>query len=118
MQGFLYLKLRGGHDNEYAHPLDLTPIVDLNTREVVHMDAYDRCGRGRGRGEGEGGVELDAAGDVCGARCAPSPRLQLLLVAEAHVMGRWSPSRQPMPPRVCGLVRATMRYACRHRHAC
>nr|WHU50174.1 copper amine oxidase [Chlamydomonas reinhardtii] len=49
MQGFLYLKLRGGHDNEYAHPLDLTPIVDLNTREVVHMDAYDRpCSVHRG----------------------------------------------------------------------
>ncbi|KAG2422471.1 hypothetical protein HXX76_015995 [Chlamydomonas incerta] len=49
MQGFLYLKLRGGHDNEYAHPLDLTPIVDLNSREVVHMDAYDRpCAVHRG----------------------------------------------------------------------
>ena len=28
-------------DNEYAHPLDLCPIVDLYTKEVIHIDAYD-----------------------------------------------------------------------------
>lgn len=40
MQGFLYMRHMPG-DNEYAHPLDLAPIVDLNTAEVVHIDMYD-----------------------------------------------------------------------------
>ncbi|GFR44735.1 hypothetical protein Agub_g6063 [Astrephomene gubernaculifera] len=42
MQGFLYLKLSGPHDNEYAHPLDLVPLVDLNERKVIHIDMYSR----------------------------------------------------------------------------
>lgn len=33
MQGFLFLKL-SPNDNEYAHPLDLTVIVDLNAGKV------------------------------------------------------------------------------------
>ena len=37
MQGFLYGRLCPG-DNEYAHPLDLSPIVDLNQAKVVHID--------------------------------------------------------------------------------
>lgn len=28
-------------DNEYAHPMDLCPIVDLNEGRVIHIDAYD-----------------------------------------------------------------------------
>lgn len=28
-------------DNEYAHPMDLCPVVDLNTQRVIHIDAYD-----------------------------------------------------------------------------
>jgi Cu2+-containing amine oxidase len=28
-------------DNEYAHPLDLVPLVDLNAGKVVHVDMYD-----------------------------------------------------------------------------
>jgi primary-amine oxidase len=42
MQGFLYM--RHGHeaDNEYAHPLDLVPLVDLNEEKVVHVDMYDK----------------------------------------------------------------------------
>jgi Cu2+-containing amine oxidase len=32
-QGFFFLK-RGPLDNEYAHPLDLTVIVDLNEEKV------------------------------------------------------------------------------------
>jgi primary-amine oxidase len=28
-------------DNEYAHPLDLCPVVDLCQRRVIHIDAYD-----------------------------------------------------------------------------
>lgn len=28
-------------DNEYAHPMDLCPVVDLNQRRVIHIDAYD-----------------------------------------------------------------------------
>jgi len=41
MQGFLYVRTRPG-DNEYAHPIDLVPIVDLNAGRVVHVDMYDR----------------------------------------------------------------------------
>mmetsp|Transcript_39335 Transcript_39335/g.87541 ORF Transcript_39335/g.87541 Transcript_39335/m.87541 type:complete len:691 (-) Transcript_39335:902-2974(-) len=37
MQGFLYARHCPG-DNEYAHPIDLSPIVDLNERCVVHID--------------------------------------------------------------------------------
>jgi primary-amine oxidase len=29
-------------DNEYAHPLDLVPLVDLNLGKVVHVDMYDQ----------------------------------------------------------------------------
>lgn len=42
MQGFLYVKVGGAKDNEYAHPIDLVPIVDLNKGQVVHIDMYDR----------------------------------------------------------------------------
>lgn len=42
MQGFLYLKLAGRYDNEYAHPIDMVPIVDLNLGKVVHIDMYDK----------------------------------------------------------------------------
>jgi Cu2+-containing amine oxidase len=41
LQGFFFLK-RGPLDNEYAHPLDLTVIVDLNeekVREDSHLPA-------------------------------------------------------------------------------
>jgi primary-amine oxidase len=27
-------------DNEYAHPMDLCPVVDLNEQRVIHIDAY------------------------------------------------------------------------------
>jgi Cu2+-containing amine oxidase len=37
MQGFLYGRLCPG-DNEYAHPIDMCPIVDLNEERVVHID--------------------------------------------------------------------------------
>ncbi|KAG1658854.1 hypothetical protein FOA52_008811 [Chlamydomonas sp. UWO 241] len=40
MQGFLYGRLCPG-DNEYAHPLDIVPIVDLNEARVVHIDMAD-----------------------------------------------------------------------------
>lgn len=40
MQGFLYQKL-SANDNEYAHPLDLVPLVDLNEEAVIHVDMYD-----------------------------------------------------------------------------
>mmetsp|Transcript_22566 Transcript_22566/g.67197 ORF Transcript_22566/g.67197 Transcript_22566/m.67197 type:complete len:731 (-) Transcript_22566:1085-3277(-) len=40
MQGFLYGRMCDG-DNEYAHPLDMVPIVDLNERRVVHIDMAD-----------------------------------------------------------------------------
>lgn len=39
MQVFTYMK-PGPHDNEYAHPLDVVPVVDLNSREVVEIEAY------------------------------------------------------------------------------
>ena len=27
-------------DNEYAHPMDLCPVVDLYAGKVIHIDAY------------------------------------------------------------------------------
>lgn len=39
MQGFLYVR-SSKTDNEYAHPLDLCPLVDLNLGKVVHIDMY------------------------------------------------------------------------------
>jgi primary-amine oxidase len=39
-QGFLYVRT-SKEDNEYAHPLDLVPLVDLNAGKVVHVDMYD-----------------------------------------------------------------------------
>lgn len=41
MQGFLYFR-NFDIDNEYAHPLDMTPIVDLDERRVVHIELYGR----------------------------------------------------------------------------
>lgn len=44
MQGFLYVRSCKA-DNEYAHPLDLCPLVDLNLGKVVHVDMYDQPAR-------------------------------------------------------------------------
>ena len=41
LQGFLYMRSTR-EDNEYAHPLDLVPLVDLNLGKVVHVDMYDK----------------------------------------------------------------------------
>lgn len=40
LQVFMYYKACP-NDNEYAHPMDLCPIVDLNEQRVIHIDAYD-----------------------------------------------------------------------------
>ncbi|WIA35530.1 hypothetical protein OEZ86_003956 [Tetradesmus obliquus] len=40
MQGYLYVRTCK-EDNEYAHPLDLCPLVDLNLGKVIHVDMYD-----------------------------------------------------------------------------
>eukprot|EP00775_Hariotina_reticulata_P002821 gene2821-3114_t len=32
-------------DNEYAHPLDLCPLVDLNLGKVIHVDMYDEAAK-------------------------------------------------------------------------
>jgi len=40
LQVFMYYKACPD-DNEYAHPMDLCPIVDLNEQRVIHIDAYD-----------------------------------------------------------------------------
>jgi Cu2+-containing amine oxidase len=29
-------------DNEYAHPMDLCPVVDLYAGKVIHIDAYEQ----------------------------------------------------------------------------
>jgi primary-amine oxidase len=29
-------------DNEYAHPMDLCPVVDLYAGKVIHKDAYEQ----------------------------------------------------------------------------
>ncbi len=38
-QVFTYLKL-SPDDNEYAHPLDVVPIVDLNSGEVCTSSSF------------------------------------------------------------------------------
>jgi primary-amine oxidase len=38
-QGFTYLQ-SSPNDNQYAHPLDLVPIVDLNERRVIRVDCF------------------------------------------------------------------------------
>lgn len=58
VQVFMYYK-SCPDDNEYAHPMDLCPVVDLHAGKVIHIDAYPqppaipmrganyhRCGRG------------------------------------------------------------------------
>jgi primary-amine oxidase len=45
VQTFLYLQCYGGEayeDNHYAHPIDILPIVDLNTRQLVRIDGLYR----------------------------------------------------------------------------
>ncbi|KAF6251268.1 copper amine oxidase [Scenedesmus sp. NREL 46B-D3] len=44
MQGYLYVR-SCKEDNEYAHPLDLCPLVDLNLGKVIHVDMYDEPAR-------------------------------------------------------------------------
>lgn len=39
LQVFMYYKA-SADDNEYAHPMDLCPVVDLNEGRVIHIDAY------------------------------------------------------------------------------
>lgn len=51
----MYVKLGGPKDNEYAHPIDLVPIVDLN--------------KGQASGEGAKGQEQGGGGaGKCTAR--------------------------------------------------
>mmetsp|Transcript_22578 Transcript_22578/g.38518 ORF Transcript_22578/g.38518 Transcript_22578/m.38518 type:complete len:752 (-) Transcript_22578:1328-3583(-) len=42
LQGFMYAHLLE-NDNEYAHPLDLVPIVDLNAGRIIRIDKYERA---------------------------------------------------------------------------
>ncbi|GKY93527.1 peroxisomal copper amine oxidase [Mayamaea pseudoterrestris] len=44
VQTFLYLRCYGNglEDNHYAHPIDILPIVNLNTRQLVRIDGLDR----------------------------------------------------------------------------
>ena len=45
IQTFLYqrmLNLGTLEDNHYAHPIDIVPVVDLNTRKVVRIDGMQR----------------------------------------------------------------------------
>lgn len=44
LQGFLYVRTCKS-DNEYAHPLDMCPLVDLNLGKVIHIDMYDEPAR-------------------------------------------------------------------------
>ncbi len=47
MKGFLYVRTCKA-DNEYAHPLDLCPLVDLNLGKVRGKGRKKEvCGRGR-----------------------------------------------------------------------
>lgn len=46
VQTFLYQRVQGDHkgmeDNHYAHPIDILPIVDLNSKSLVRIDGLDR----------------------------------------------------------------------------
>lgn len=44
VQTFLYQRVQGKdlEDNHYAHPIDILPVVDLNTKTVVRIDRLDR----------------------------------------------------------------------------
>jgi primary-amine oxidase len=44
VQTFLYARMYGNdlEDNHYAHPIDILPVVDLNTKTVVRIDGLDR----------------------------------------------------------------------------
>ena len=44
VQTFLYFRQDGKdmEDNHYAHPIDILPVVDLNSRTVVTIDGLDR----------------------------------------------------------------------------
>ena len=43
VQTFLYYRPSGTMmDNQYAHPIDIVPVVDLNSKTVVHIDGLDR----------------------------------------------------------------------------
>ena len=44
VQTFLYLRMEGEglECNHYAHPIDILPIVDLNTKRVVRIDGLGR----------------------------------------------------------------------------
>ena len=43
VQTFLYSRPGGSmHENAYAHPIDIVPVVDLNTRSLVRIDGMDR----------------------------------------------------------------------------
>jgi Cu2+-containing amine oxidase len=39
----------GEHENLYAHPLDFLPVVDANTREVLHIDFPPHRAPGTGK---------------------------------------------------------------------
>lgn len=43
-QGFLYMRSCKS-DNEYAHPLDMVPLIDLDEGKVLHVDMYDAPAR-------------------------------------------------------------------------
>lgn len=44
VQTFLYQRVQGDamEDNHYAHPIDLLPLVDLNSGTIVKIDGLDR----------------------------------------------------------------------------
>ena len=45
IQTFLYQRMLNVdtlEDNHYAHPIDIVPVVDLNTKSVVRIDGMDR----------------------------------------------------------------------------
>ena len=44
VQTFLYQRVGGDalESNHYAHPIDILPIVDLNTKKLVRIDGLDR----------------------------------------------------------------------------
>merc|ERR1712151_179087 len=44
VQTFMYYRMNGNklENNHYAHPIDIVPIVDLNSKSLVRIDGLDR----------------------------------------------------------------------------
>jgi hypothetical protein len=87
------LLLRSPNDNQYAHPIDMVPVVDLNLRKVVHVDRWVLMRQGTWACWGQAGVPAmvcwHALAMKLHAVCCPRQSIEL------HVLPISSPGQQP-----------------------